>query len=156
MSTRKWEPLDFDMPACVDEFLRKLDLNDTPVDVFELCRRAAIIMLPYSTQKTKDVLRIIEAETLASKTDGFTLQIKKHPIIFWDDRKSTTCQHIVVAHEIAHNVLEHTGKWQYGSSKKPDCFRCPNNCNCIEWQADSFATYLLSHKSIYIPKGECT
>jgi len=49
----------------------------------------------------------------------------------------------VIAHELAHNLLGHTGL--DGSCQ----FRCPNSdicgeySNCIEWQADSLAFNLL-------------
>ena len=94
-------------------YLIRHKVKKLPVDVFELCRRDKIFLLPYSTQKAKDVADILGIRELMDETDGFTTQVKKKPMIFWDDSKPITRQRFTVAHEIGHIMNGDTGptKW---------------------------------------------
>jgi len=140
---RKFELKDFDMAELAEDYLKRHNVKKLPVDVFELCRRDKIALIPYSAKEAKNIADLIDARELMDLTDGFTFQVKRIPIIIWDDSKPITRQQFTIAHELAHNLLGHTGL--DGSCQ----FRCPNSdicgeySNCIEWQADSLAFNLL-------------
>ena len=121
------------------QYLIRHKVKELPVDVFELCRRDKIVLLPYSTQKAKDVAEIIGTRELMELTDGFTLQIKKNPVIFWDDSKPITRQRFTVAHEIGHLKNGDVGLVPTQRNQEPS-----ENDDSLEVAANVFASRILA------------
>ena len=121
-----------DIPTVTEDLISKYGYTDD-VDVFEICRREDIALLPFSDKRTKELAVILGMRLNMDASDGFALQVRDKRCIFYDDRRSTERQRSTVAHELGHIVLGHTSGFKSGV----DCSRCE------EMQADSFAFRLL-------------
>ena len=124
-------------------YLIRHKVKKLPVDVFELCRRDKIKMLPYSTEKAKRVAALLDDLDLMERTDGFVVQVDEITILLWDDSKPFQRQRFTVAHELAHKLLGHLQPKEVRQSQCSNHATCSECSNCIEWQADSLAFNLL-------------
>lgn len=83
-------------------YLIRHKVKKLPVDVFELCRKDKITLVPYSAEEGKEMAEIIGAAYLMPWTDGFAIQIKGKFLIFWDDSMPMPRQRFTIAHELGH------------------------------------------------------
>ncbi len=84
------------------EILIRHRVGALPVDVISICRAEHIYMFPYSTHKTElDALGLAEH---ARSTDGFSVRLGGHDLIFYGDRKSRQRQRFTIAHELGHFI----------------------------------------------------
>lgn len=121
-----------DIPTVAEELISKYGYTDN-VDVFEICRREDIELLPFTDDRTKKIAVLLGMRLNMDVSDGFAFQVRGKQCIFYDDRRSAERQRSTVAHELGHIVLGHT----WGFKSGVDCSRCE------EMQADSFAFRLL-------------
>lgn len=113
-----------------EDYLQSFHAVTYPVDVFELCRREGIYLLPYSMQKAKDCADILKLRCLMERTDGFCVKLAGEYNVFWDDCRSLDRQRSTIAHELGHILLGHLDDSESIS-------------DCREFMADSFAFHLL-------------
>lgn len=115
----------------VQECLNKLSADIRRVDVAalkQICRAENIRLLPYSSQATKALLKVLCLEDHAVDNCAFCIG----NIVFWDDDRADECQRTDIAHELGHVLLGHTA-FGREALKTGSC----------EMQADSFAFRLL-------------
>ena len=122
-----------DIGNIVEDYLIRHKVKELPVDVFELCRRDKITLVPYSAKEAHRMAELIGADGIMERTDGFAVQMDGEYLIFWDDRLPMSVQSAIVAHELGHIVLGHIGpsSYQYDQSDDKEC------------QANAFAFNLL-------------
>lgn len=83
-------------------YLIRHKIKSLPVDVFALCRKDKITLVPYSAEEGKEMAEIIGAAYLMPWTDGFAVQIQGDFLIFWDDSMPMPRQRFTIAHELGH------------------------------------------------------
>ena len=84
------------------KFLIRHKVKELPVDVFNLCQKDKLTLIPYSAPQANVMAATIGAADLMQRTDGFAVQIAKKVIIFWDDSLPLPRQRFTVAHELGH------------------------------------------------------
>ena len=128
----------YTMPDFTEEYLRRLGMDKSTVDVFDLCRKEGIALLRWSEPEVRELARVLGFDRfMENGNDGFTYHNSRgRKVIFYDDRRLPERQRTTVAHELGHFELGHA------TGNCPPCkgHRCDE---CREWQADSFALNLL-------------
>ena len=124
-------------------YLIRHKVKKLPVDVFELCRRDKIKMLPYSTEKAKRVAALLDDLDLMERTDGFVVQVDEITIFLWDDSKSLQRQRFTVAHELGHVVNGDLGPQPTLQNREPSEMDNPK-----ETAANIFASRILAPASV--------
>ena len=119
-----------------EDFLLRNKAHKRPIDVFDLCRKNKITLVPYSDPDAREMAEIIGITHRMDTTDGLAVRIKDMSLIFWDDSAPIMSQRATVAHELGHHLLSHLNHGKY----KCECCNCGA---CQEQQADSFAFNLL-------------
>lgn len=121
------------------QYLIRHKVSALPVDVFKLCRKDKIALIPYSSPQAEDMAALIGSAELMNKTDGFTVQIGSTPLIFWDDGMPEARQRFTVAHELGHIVNGDIGAVPTQRNKEPSDQDDPK-----ETAANVFASRILS------------
>ena len=84
------------------EILIRHGVSALPVDIMSICRAEHIYVFTYRGHERELVgLGLVEH---ARSTDGFSVRLEGHDLIFYDDRKSPQRQRFTVAHELGHFV----------------------------------------------------
>lgn len=84
------------------EILIRHGVSALPVDIMSICRAEHIYVFTYRGHERELVgLGLVEH---ARSTDGFSVRLGGHDLIFYDDRKSPQRQRFTVAHELGHFV----------------------------------------------------
>ena len=128
----------YQMPDFTEEYLRRYGMDKSTVDVFDLCRKSGIALIPWSEPGipwlTKEIPQL--KNNINADNDGFAFCVRKSKAIFYDDTRSPARQRATIAHELGHFVNGDLSK------SHPPCkgHRCDE---CREWRADSFALNLL-------------
>ena len=85
-------------------YLIRHKVKELPVDVFALCRKDKITLVPYSADKARSMAELIGIADWMDETDGLAVRVEEMTIIFWDDSLPITRQRFTVAHELGHIV----------------------------------------------------
>lgn len=120
-------------------YLIRHRVRELPVDVFALCRKDGITMVPYSWDKAKDMAKLVGALDVMARTDGFTVCVKKQVIIFWDDSLPMPRQRFTVAHELGHIFNGDVGEAPTLRNREPS-----GNDDPRETAANVFASRILA------------
>ena len=83
-------------------YLIRHKVKELPVDVFALCRKDKITLVPYSDPEAREMAELIGISDWIDKTDGFAVQLAGTTAIFWNDRLPIARQRFTVAHELGH------------------------------------------------------
>lgn len=83
-------------------YLIRHKVKELPVDVFALCRKDKITLVPYSAERSKHLATLVGVGDWFEKTDGFAVQVADRSVIFWNDRLPIARQRFTVAHELGH------------------------------------------------------
>ena len=83
-------------------YLIRHKVKELPVDVFALCRKDKIAMVPYSAPESRHMAELVGVGDWVDRTDGFAVQIAGTSAIFWNDTLPITRQRFTVAHELGH------------------------------------------------------
>ncbi len=121
------------------QYLIRHRVRELPVDVFALCRKDKITLVPYSAKEAKEMLELIGIADLMKKTDGFAVQIEEMTVIFWDDRLPMSRQRFTVAHELGHIINGDIGTEPTRRNQEPS-----DDDNPQETAANIFAVRLLA------------
>ncbi len=121
------------------QYLIRHKVKELPVDVFALCRKDKITLVPYSAEEAHSMAELIGISEWMEKTDGLAVRVEEMTIIFWDDRLPITRQRFTVAHELGHIVNGDLGPMPTKRNKEPSERDAP-----IETAANIFAARILS------------
>lgn len=129
------------------KFLLDCEINTLPIDVIKLRDKSlGFDIMSYS--EGKELIKIIGKTAYASQHKGFIANVDGDIIIFYDDSLSFAERNFVIAHEIAHFVLEHTGN-KVTLGKSSDAIDSINNLE-QEVEADLFALAFLAPAPILL------
>ena len=120
-------------------YLIRHKVKELPVDVFALCRKDKITLVPYSDPEARSMAELIGITHWMDKTDGLAVRVEEMTIIFWDDSLPITRQRFTVAHELGHIVNGDLGFKPTQRNKEPSERDAP-----IETAANIFAARILS------------
>lgn len=120
-------------------YLIRHKVKELPVDVFALCRKDKITLVPYSDPEARSMAELIGITHWMDKTDGLAVRVKEMTIIFWDDSLPITRQRFTVAHELGHIVNGDLGPYPTQRNDEPSERDAP-----IETTANIFAARILS------------
>lgn len=120
-------------------YLIRHKVKELPVDVFTLCRKDKITLVPYSDPDAHSMMELIGITEWMKKTDGLAVRVEEMTIIFWDDSLPITRQRFTVAHELGHIVNGDLGPTPTKRNKEPSERDSP-----IETAANIFASRILS------------
>lgn len=120
-------------------YLIRHKVKELPVDVFALCKKDKITLVPYSDPEARSMAELIGITHWMDKTDGLAVRVEEMAIIFWDDSLPITRQRFTVAHELGHIVNGDLGPYPTQRNKEPSENDAP-----IETAANIFAARILS------------
>ena len=83
-------------------YLIRHKVKKLPIDVFELCRKDKITLVPYSADEAKYLAGLVGVGDWVDRTDGFAVQVAGKSVIFWNDRLPMPRQRFTIAHELGH------------------------------------------------------
>lgn len=129
------------------KFLLDCEINTLPIDVIKLRdKNLGFDIMSYS--EGKELIKGINKTAYASQHKGFIADVDGDIVIFYDDSLSFAERNLVIAHEIAHFVLEHTGN-KVILGKPNDAINSINNLE-QEVEADLFALAFLAPAPILL------
>lgn len=120
-------------------YLIRHKVKELPVDVFDLCRKDKITLVPYSDPDAREMAELIGISDWMDKTDGLAVRVEEMTIIFWDDRLPLARQRFTVAHELGHIANGDLGPEPTVRNQEPSEKDSP-----IETVANIFAARILS------------
>lgn len=84
----------------------RYDIRCIPISGFELAHKMGIRLIPYSSQKGKKHLAVMEVSE-----DGFYMEdIQGNDVIYYNDERSYKRVNMTLLHEMGHCILDHTGE----------------------------------------------
>ena len=134
MNTRNFSE-GYQMPGLAEEYLHRFGMDKSNVDPIEISWALGIKVITY--REAHDLVEALGfSKFTEGNNDGFAINIRNRPAIFYDDSRSPARQRATIAHELGHFVNGDLTK------NCPPCkgHRCDE---CKEWRADSFALNLL-------------
>lgn len=121
------------------QYLIRHRVSELPVDIFGLCRKDGISLVPYSSDLANKLTEIIGANELMTKTDGFAVKVRGTSVIFYDDATPIARQRFTVAHELGHIFCSGIGPSPTMRNKEPS-----ENDDPEETVANMFAARILA------------
>lgn len=65
-----------------EDFLLRNKAHEEPLDMFELCRKNKIALIPYSAPEARHMAELVGVGDWIDRTDGFAVQIAGTSAIF--------------------------------------------------------------------------
>lgn len=113
---------------------RQIGIDRFPVSLSQVAKFYNIELAPYSG--AAEIFDILDLHEYAKYNKGFYMEFENKKIIFVDDSLSRQMQRMVVAHELAHLILDHISLIIEAHSHNPEL-------TWWEYEADVFAVILL-------------